>query len=171
MTIIQYLITILGIVTQFLFGLPTDLTLVSPVVFLPYATTTAQVVGIIDGDTIDVSLSGSDDIVRVRYIGIDTSELHSTGKPECWSKEATERNRALVAGQTVTMVPGADPYDTYDRLLAYVYTDTVFVNDQLVRDGDADILMIPPNTEYSQQFRIIRDRARSERIGRWTCPK
>src|SRR3972149_3289688 len=57
---------------------------------------TAQVVDIIDGDTIDVSFNNGT-IERVRYIGIDTPEVGQ----RCAS-EATNYNKTLVEEQQIT---------------------------------------------------------------------
>ncbi|MBY0538715.1 thermonuclease family protein [Patescibacteria group bacterium] len=115
-------------------------------------TSTAVVVNVIDGDTIEVIIEGSSKSIPVRYIGIDTPEPYAGKVPECGSAEATLRNRELVGDKTITIVPGTDPFDQYDRMLAYVYAGEVFVNETLVAEGYASVLMIKPNTEYQTRF-------------------
>lgn len=102
----------------------------------------ATVTGVIDGDTIIVSIDG--DTYRVRYIGIDTPEA---GDP-C-GREATAANAALVDGRTVRMVRDVSETDRYDRLLRYVYVDDTFVNGELVADGWAEAVDYPPDTAMS----------------------
>jgi micrococcal nuclease len=80
----------------------------------PAAMERAVVVGVVDGDTIDVALGGVEE--RVRVFGIDTPER---GEP-CFG-EATERMRAL-AGDEVRMAADARNRDRNGRLLRYVYT-------------------------------------------------
>ena len=138
------------------------------------ATTTARVVGVIDGDTIDVLIGSSTTRTRVRYIGIDTPEPYSTKVPECGSDAATSYNKSLVDGKTVTLVPGVDSYDTYGRMLAYVYAKTddaeIFVNEQIVTAGFARVMMISPNTVYESSFRDYYKKARINKLGIWsTC--
>ncbi len=133
-------------------------------------TSTAYVTNVIDGDTIDVRLEGQSNTIRVRYIGIDTPEPYATKIPECGSAEATNRNIELVSGQTVSLVPGLDPYDKYNRLLAYVYVGNVFVNESLVTDGYATVLMMAPNTMYKEQFSDAYYNAYTSKRGIWaTC--
>jgi micrococcal nuclease len=96
----------------------------------------------VDGDTIDVNLNGQ--IVRVRYIGMNTPESN-----EVCGSEATAANAALVAGRTVTMVRDVSETDRYGRLLRYVYVDGVFVNGELVAGGWADAVDYPPDTAQS----------------------
>ena len=60
------------------------------------------VVRVIDGDTVE--LENGD---RVRYLGIDTPETVHPDKPvECYGPEATERNKELVEGKTVSHPTG-----------------------------------------------------------------
>ncbi len=62
-----------------------------------------QVVRVIDGDTIRVCCVFGDR-VKVRYIGVDTPEIHHPMKGvERYGKEATEANRKLVDGKTVRL--------------------------------------------------------------------
>jgi micrococcal nuclease len=134
---------------------------------VPFATTTAVVTMVIDGDTIEVRLASSSSLERLRYIGIDTPErnLHST--PECGAEAARVANAALVEGETVIVVPGRDPRDDYGRLLAYVYHEATFVNEVLVRDGWATALTISPNTDFAARFVEYEREATLERRGNW----
>jgi endonuclease YncB( thermonuclease family) len=75
----------------------------------------AEVVDIIDGDTIDVRVAGREE--RVRYYGVDTTERGE----DCY-REATARNEAL-AGDTVLLLPDVRDRDRYSRLLRYAFTE------------------------------------------------
>ncbi len=62
-----------------------------------------QVVRVIDGDTIQVCCVFGDR-EKVRYIGINTPEIHHPMKGiEPFGKEASEANRKLVDGKTVSL--------------------------------------------------------------------
>jgi micrococcal nuclease len=130
-------------------------------------TTTALVTKIIDGDTIDVRLASESNSIRVRYIGVDTPEPYAHEIPDCGSAEATKRNKELVDGQIITLVPGTEPYDRYGRLLAYVYVGDMFINETLVADGYATVLMIPPNTAYKKTFVDLYHNAQNTKRGIW----
>src|SRR5689334_3076842 len=81
-------------------------------------TETVDVVRIVDGDTIVVSLAGKD--VKVRYIGMDTPEDVKPESPvEPMSREAAAANTRLVGGQTVVMEKDISETDQYGRLLRY----------------------------------------------------
>ncbi len=84
--------------------------------------TTAVVVNVVDGDTIDVR----DEVrgrLRIRVLGIDTPE---TKKPAytvgCWGPEATQFARDALVDQRVAIVYDStqDRNDRYGRTLAYL---------------------------------------------------
>jgi micrococcal nuclease len=142
---------------------------VFPHVFTPQAPLlqdeVAEVVGVIDGDTIDVLYNGEK--VRVRYIGIDTPEPYRDGKPACFSHEATEANRALVAGKKVQLLSDQEDTDKYGRLLRYVYVGDTFVNATLIQEGFAKTLTIQPNTIHKNEFVEFQLKAKEEGKGMW----
>ena len=133
----------------------------------------ARVVRVIDGDTIEVTIDGTEE--DVRYIGVDTPETVKPGSPvECYGPQASAANHRLVEGRTVRLVFDAERRDVYDRLLAYVYTETRgqpgkghFVNAALVRQGYARTLEIAPNTEHAPQLRRLQAQAGRAGRGLW----
>jgi len=134
----------------------------------PTAFGRAQVVRVVDGDTIRVRLDGHTE--RVRYIGVDTPESVKPGTPvQCYAKRAAAANAALVAGRSVRLVGDVEQRDRYGRLLAYVYRepDGAFVNAQLVRDGYARTLTIAPNVAHARQFAQLAQAARRGGRGLW----
>lgn len=125
--------------------------------------TTATVIRIIDGDTIEIS-GGR----KVRYIGVDTPETQDPRtKLECYGKEATAKNRELVAGQVVTLVRDVSDTDQFGRLLRYVYKGDVFVNDELVKEGYARASRYPPDVRFAELFRDSEREARENAKGLW----
>ena len=128
----------------------------------------------VDGDTIDVRIPelGKDYCVRIRYIGMDTPEVHHPKKGlQCYGKEATEQNEKLVKGKTVTLELDAGKADRYGRLLAYVYVgkgkEKVFVNEWLVKNGYAHVMTIQPNDKYQGVFLKAERHAREHKLGFW----
>ena len=88
----------------------------------------AEVVNVIDGDTIDVRIDGRTE--RVRYYGIDTPERGD----RCFGA-ATDRNEAL-AGETVLLLADARERDSFDRLLRYVFADAgESIDARLIAEG------------------------------------
>lgn len=134
----------------------------------PGRTRTAVVERAVDGDTI-VLVGGE----RVRYVGMDTPELHHPRKPvQPYAREAWIVNRQLVEGRRVRLEFDVQPRDRYGRTLAYVFLeDGTFVNAELVRQGYAQILTIPPNVKYQDRFLALQREARQQRRGLWALPE
>ena len=126
--------------------------------------TAAVVERAVDGDT--VVLVGGE---RVRYIGVDTPELHHPRKPvQPYAREAMEFNRRLVEGEKVRLELDVEQRDKYGRLLAYVFLeDGRFVNAELLKEGYAQLLTIPPNVRYVDLFTGLQKQAREAKRGLW----
>ena len=118
----------------------------------------------VDGDTVLLA-----DGERVRYIGMDTPELHHPRKPvQPYAREAWEFNRKLVEGRKVRLEFDVERRDRYGRLLAYVFLeDGRFVNAELVKEGYAQLLTIPPNVKYVDLFVGLQRQAREAKKGLW----
>jgi micrococcal nuclease len=129
-----------------------------------------QVVRVIDGDTIQVDVDG--ELERVRYIGMDTPETVHPRKPvECFGKEASARNAALVGDKKVRLERDVTDRDRYGRLLRYVWVDDTFVNLELVREGYAMVSTYPPDVEHTDAFVAAQREAREANRGLWrSCP-
>lgn len=132
---------------------------------------------VIDGDTLQLE-SGE----RVRLIGIDTPEMHvsdklyrdmqRTGEDIQTIKELGWRayyfTRNLTEGKRVRLEFDVEKYDKYNRLLAYVYLkDATFVNAEIVKQGYASLMTIPPNVKYADLFLKLYQEARENRRGLW----
>lgn len=98
-------------------------TLLAPVVSTAdTADTTAEVLNVVDGDTIDIR-DDNRGRLRVRVLGIDTPETKKPGSTVgCWGPEATEFARSSLLGQRVALQldPTQDRTDRYGRTLAYL---------------------------------------------------
>jgi len=133
----------------------------------------------VDGDTL-VLESGE----RVRLIGIDTPEIHQSNKLYNDAKRSQQDvstiqklgqrsfkfTRGLVEGKRVSLEFDVEKYDKYDRLLAYVYLNDgskTFVNAEIVKQGYASLLTIPPNIKYAQLLKKLYAEARENRRGLW----
>lgn len=118
------------------------------------------VVDVIDGDTIEVQIAGTN--YRVRYIGIDTPEANPPFRE--WAKA---KNAELVSGKTVLLVKDVSETDRFDRLLRYVIVDNVFVNQVLVSTGYAVAKDYPPDTACSIELDSAQKHAEGNSLGVW----
>ena len=102
----------------------------------------AKVVKVIDGDTIEIE--GGNQVI---YINIDTPEIGSY-----YADEATNRNRQLVEGKSITIERDILHRDKYQRILGYVYVGDIMVNEDLLINGYANILIIEPDVKYRDKL-------------------
>jgi micrococcal nuclease len=85
-------------------------------------------VDVLDGDTF-VDAEGQ----TIRLLGIDTPE-----KGQAFADQATaELREMLKGGPRLRYEFGKERKDRYGRLLAFVYADSIFVNERLIEDGMA----------------------------------
>ncbi|MBN1333335.1 MAG: thermonuclease family protein [Synergistales bacterium] len=130
----------------------------------------AKVVDVIDGDTITISIN--DKLERLRYLGIDTPELHHPQRGvEELGVAAFLFNKGLVLNRVVSLELDVLERDKYGRLLAYVWlkdgNNARMVNEELVRSGFALPLTIPPNLKYTELISRAFAHARAEKRGLW----
>ena len=126
----------------------------------------AEVLRVVDGDTIEVSMDGQ--VQDVRYIGVDTPESVTPGEPvECFGRRAGAFNERLVGGREVTLRFDRELRDRYGRLLAYVYVGPRLVNAELVRRGYARTLTIAPNDSRAGLFARLEREAGQAGRGLW----
>ena len=121
-------------------------------------TVTANVLRVVDGDTIDIEVNGERQ--RVRYIGINTPE-----RDEPCYEQATQANIDLVLGKTVRLVRDKSDTDRYGRLLRYLFVDEIFVNKVLVEQGHAEAVLYNPDDQYYNLFRDLEVAAKNARLG------
>ncbi len=127
---------------------------------------TATVTRVIDGDTINVFLNGSE--FTVRYIGIDTPETVDPNRPDdCYGEEASSRNKELVLDKTVGLEKDISEMDDFGRLLRYVWVGDLMVNALLVRDGFAQAETEFPEVKHRDVFLELQTEAQEAGRGVW----
>lgn len=93
---------------------------VTPTAAAPATPTTAreraQVVSVINGDTITVRIGGQQ--FTVRYVRVDTPDAGQQ-----YARDAAEANRRIVEGKTVELERDVSEADRFGRLLRYVYVE------------------------------------------------
>ena len=129
-------------------------------------TQAAQVVRVIDGDTIVVDVEGRQRTVR--YIGVNTPESVTPGRPvECFGKEASARNEELVTGKQIRLEKDVSETDRFGRALRYVWIGDDLVNARLVAEGYAQAATFPPDVHYADLLRRLEAEAREAKRGMW----
>jgi len=120
-------------------------------------------VRVVDGDTIVVSINGSQDTVRL--IGINAPEsVHPDASQNTAEGAAASQylSGLLTPGQTLWLQKDTSDRDQYDRLLRYVWLElpndpenydevaAKMLNARLVAAGHAEAKRYPPDTHYAE---------------------
>ena len=118
----------------------------------------AQVVKVVDGDSLELSHQGKK--LRVRLWGIDTPE---------WQQEFSHKAKAFtssrVQGQWVELQPKA--WDKYGRLVAVVKVGGQTLNEELLREGLAWVHIYYCKEPICRGWRQLEKEARMARRGLW----
>lgn len=141
-----------------------------------------KVIRIIDGDTFK-GLSGLD-TVTIRLIGVDCPESRKNTKAYNDAEKSENDVETIVAmgelakeftkkhlkeNETVYLEFDVGENDKYGRILAYVWlNDTLMFNNFILREGYAQIMTIPPNVKYQEEFLTAYKSARENEKGLWS---
>ncbi len=132
--------------------------------------TNYEVLSVIDGDTIVVSINGGKDTVRI--LGINTPETKNAPQgEECFGAEASAEAKRLLQGALVTLETDSsqDARDKYNRLLAYVgLPDGRDFGQVLVADGFAyEYTYLGREYKNQTQYQQAEAAAKAAKIGLW----
>ncbi len=141
----------------------------------------AKVLYVLDGDTIKVFVNGKRESVRL--IGIDTPESRINRRAKWQAKDLNKNVYEIVKlgkkaksfvktlvkkGDTVYLEFDIQQRDRYRRLLAYVWLqDGRILNREIICNGYAMPLTVPPNVKYADEFLWCYQTAREAKIGLW----
>jgi micrococcal nuclease len=129
-----------------------------------------EVLYVIDGDTLSLSIDNAD--TRVRLIGLDSPEVDGPyTQQECFSEEASVYMTQLVDGQSVYLEydPSQDRIDAYGRLLVFVFLeDGTNVAAEMIKKGYArEYTYRGVPYMYQEQFQKNEALARASEQGLW----
>lgn len=124
-----------------------------------------QLARVVDGDTLVLT-----DGRKVRVLGINSPEMASGGKSA--EPLAVEARRAaqkfLSKSKSLGLVFDQDPKDRYGRLLAHVYDEQGrSLAAQLLREGLAFHIVVPPNQTQHSCLHQQEEVARKKALGVW----
>lgn len=125
---------------------------------------TARVVGVVDGDTLDI-LTPTSRQMRIRMAGIDAPE-----KNQSYGQKAKQALSDMAYGQMVDVFP--EDGDRYGRLVATVFVGQTNVNAALVKTGAAWAYYDPTSSRPMQFLKdptllTLQDQARATHAGLW----
>lgn len=132
-----------------------------------FSQSTWTVTKVVDGDTFYAVRDGAK--AKFRLIGIDTPEFSIFGRPEePYAQEATDFMSNMILYHAVLLEEDVQVQDKYGRRLVYVFLeDGTFVNAELVKQGWATTMTIPPNVSHAEHFAELQAEARKRELGIW----
>lgn len=131
------------------------------------------VIKVVDGDTLDVSINGKTE--RVRLIGVDTPETVDPRTPvQCFGVEASNKAKETLLNKKVSLEADSSQgdKDTYNRLLRYVFLeDGTLFNQAMIEQGFAYEYTYRTPYKYQAAFQQAEKTAREKKRGLWgdTC--
>ncbi|MEQ6390389.1 thermonuclease family protein [Bacillaceae bacterium S4-13-58] len=128
----------------------------------------AKVTRIVDGDTIEISINGKEESVRLLLV--DTPETKHPSLPvQEYGPEASQFAKTKLLGKQVQLEYDGPKRDKYDRLLGYLWVGGKTFNEMLLEEGLARIAYIyyPPYTHYDAYVKA-ENRAKSAKKGIWS---
>lgn len=140
----------------------------------PAEQTECKFLRVVDGDTIEVQYG--QEAVMVRLIGVDAPEsVHpQEDQNSQFGEMAGMYLEEVLSGITYVYLEfDKEKYDSYNRLLAYVYTDDKkafeeSINYRLVDEGYAVNAEYPPNVKYANELKRGCSNARKQQRGLWS---
>jgi len=134
---------------------------------------------VIDGDTLEIDFGGR--VEKVRLIGVNAPEISrpSLGvRAQRYGEEAAGYTARRLSGRTVYVTRDVSERDKYGRLLLYVWlrrprngseaeAREVMFNAELVSEGYAHAMTVPPDVRYAGLFTRLEREAREAGRGLW----
>jgi micrococcal nuclease len=128
----------------------------------------AEVVKVIDGDTVKVTTEGREETLRLLLV--DTPETVHPNKPvQPFGPEASRFAKDTLSGKKVELELDVGERDKYGRLLVYLHVDGKMFNEMLIEKGLARVgYVYAPNTKHVDRFYELQKQAQQSEIGIWS---
>lgn len=136
----------------------------------PPAINLYSVTGVVDGDTIKISMNGKEETFRL--IGMDTPETVDPRKPvQCFGKEASNKAKEFLTSKKIRIETDSTQgeLDKYGRRLAYIYReDGLFYNKYMIEQGYAHEYTYNTPYKYQAEFKAAQKSAQDNQRGLWS---
>lgn len=135
-------------------------------------TLSGKVLKVFDGDTILGRIHAREEHVRLREIDAPEVTHQKRIGQEPWGRRARDFAQSLVKGKTVRLeIEEDDERDKYHRLLAYVFIDHTFINQEMVKSGNAFFYPGHFNGKHAAELKEAEEAAREKGLGVWDKKK
>lgn len=126
-----------------------------------------QLAKCVDGDTARFYIDGKEE--KVRFLAIDTPESVKVNTPiEPYGKEASDFTCSLLSeANDITLEFEEDKYDKYDRMLAWVFVDGKLLQEELLKEGYAQVKYVYDDYKYINRIKKAQVEAKRLHKGIW----
>ena len=107
----------------------------------------AKATRVLSGQTIEVMLTETSKITKVRITGIDAPDLRQSP----WGETARERLTELVMGVPISIETDNLKSDRFNRINAHIWQNNTSIGEQLVKEG-----YVLANMEYPHSYSKIK---------------
>ena len=121
----------------------------------------------IDGDT--AKFKTDKGIETTRFLAIDTPE--STNIIEPYGKESSSFTcNKLNKAKKIELEfdSNSDLYDKYDRLLAWIWIDGILLQDEIIKNGYAEVAYLYGDYKYTNILRVSEIEAKNKGLNIWS---
>lgn len=123
----------------------------------------------VDGDTANVLLDGEK--IKLRFLAIDTPETkHPTKGEETFGKEASEYTcNTLKSAKNIEIEydKNSNKLDKYNRHLVWVWVDDYLLQDELIKQGFAEVAYLYGDYKYTGTLEDHQNIAKVNKLGIW----
>lgn len=120
----------------------------------------------VDGDTAYFTYKGEE--IKTRFLAIDTPEY--TKEIEKYGKEASEFTCEKLEKAKIIELEydeNSDKTDKYDRHLVWVFVDGKLLQDELVKNGFAEVAYLYDDYKYTEDLLKSQDYAKMNKYNLW----
>lgn len=103
----------------------------------------AKATRVLSGQTIEVMLTETSEVTKVRITGIDAPDLRQSP----WGETARKKLRELVTGLPISIETDSLESDRFNRIHGHVWQDKTLISEQLVKEG-----CVLANIEYPHSY-------------------
>lgn len=123
----------------------------------------------IDGDTASVLLNNEE--IKIRFLAIDTPETkHPTKGEEPFGKDASNFTCDKLTNANKIEIEydiNSDKKDKYDRYLVWVWIDDYLLQDELIKNGLAEVAYLYGDYKYTGTLEDHQSISKANKVGIW----
>lgn len=125
----------------------------------------AEVIKVVDGDTIKIRRNGAHKQETIRLIGIEAPEVSTREQAgqEPFGVMAQQHLSVAITRRVVRIEQDVQKEAETGEILGYVWLDDKLMNEEMLKSGLAVLATTPPNVKYVERFQTAQTTAREQK--------